>query len=310
VSDSPPTPRDWAAAAAALGRRVTARARLQAFLRPFAVGLALAAVAAVVARAAMETDLRRARAVLVCLAGVGAIAGLLRARRVPPVALGDAAWALDRLSGARERGMTAALASAPVAEEAAALSPTGPARVRLRPPAGLVAAASAALLATVAWTWPAPAPEEPADPDAAEAASASPASGEGAATAADARAAVLAREARAVSEAREALGLPPRTALDPTGVAERLAAPATSEEAVEAARRALARADGAPPGAADPTVDALARRISEDPAARAEALRRDAIAARASSTAARVPPGRQETVARYLALRATAREGR
>jgi hypothetical protein len=301
------SPEAWADSAARLARRVRARARAGAVLRPTAVGLAVGAVCAVLARALLGADESLSRGVLLAGAALGAGAGALAARRVRAPSVADAAWAIDRLAGARERALTAALVPGEAGREACdALGEARPPRVRLRPPSGLVGFASAGLLAAIAWTasdvLPAP------DPDG-EDVGAPRGPSLGSAPTAEAReadAAALANRARSVAAAREALGLPAGASLDPERVAERLG----SREAIESVRRAVAAEGVAVPGLEDPSaLDALARMLAEDPSARVEALHREALALRAASAPPRVPLDRRDTVARYLARRDAAPEG-
>ncbi len=119
MTDAPPPAATWPRAAEDLARRVPRRARLPARLRPIARGLLAAATLVGIAKAAATGT---GSAVLLAAAGLvllGALVGVRAARKVPETSLADAAWALDRLAGARERGLTAALVHGPAAAEAA-----------------------------------------------------------------------------------------------------------------------------------------------------------------------------------------------
>jgi hypothetical protein len=301
------TPASWRTAAGRLARRVERRGRAGAALPALAAGTAAGALACAAAGTLLGAPAAVARAALVASAGAGLVAGAVRAARAPRVSRDDAAWALDRLAGARERGLAAAtLPEGPAAQAASGLP--APPRVRLAPPRGVAALASAALLATLAWTLPFRARSLADEPTGVAGASVrGPGAGAGAGAAreageAEARAEDLARRSREVAAARDAIGLPPEAPLDPERVAEILSSP----EALEAARRAapaLAAPPEGGPAAPDAVARALARALASDPASEAEALRREAAARRAAAGAP-VPAHRRATVAEYFARRA------
>jgi hypothetical protein len=307
TAPGPASAASWPAAAEALAARVTRRARAGAALPRVAAGLvagALLSIALSLAGVALPGGSLLPTA---ALAALGLALAARAAARVRATAPGDAAWALDRLVSARERGLTAATATGPAAAEAAWSSPPlVPPRVRLAPPAGLAATIAASLLAVVAGLWPVPAGAAPA-PRAASTrrAAASAAAGALEASRAEAEAAAAARAAAAEQALRESLGLPPAARPDATALLARLQTPEDREAARRAAppggdlERALASGDA---GAA---AAAAAKALAAGAALRAVDLRREAAELRAEAGAVPVPPSRRDLVARFFAARAS-----
>lgn len=297
----------WANAAADLAARVTGRARLGAALSAAAPPVGIAAVLAIVARVAARfvapSSAQAASVVVPGLLAAGLVVAVVRggraARRARATRLADAAWALDRLCGARGAGIAAALARPEVAAAAEAIAPR-PARFALEAPPGLASLVAGLLLAAGALLVPARDRRDGSAP--AEAASADARTGLAARSAAalEAAATTEAAQAQRRRAVREALGLPSEGPLHREDLARALASPQAREAAREAAHpeaaAALAR-DG------EAGVDALAAVLSGEPGARAEALRREALARRAAAPGVPVPPGRRAVVARYLAAR-------
>ena len=296
----------WPAAAADLAARATRRERAAALLPRVAVGLVVGAAAAGAMRLSGEpigASTWLAAAVPACL---GAALGLVAASRVASTSPAAAAWALDRVAGAGERGLAAATLEGPAAAEAAFSSPpVAPPRVRLRPPAGATAALAAALLAAMPFV-AAPSTRRAAGTGHRPPSEATAAGGDAAIDAArlEAQARAAAREAAAARRVGEALAIPADAPVAAEDVAARLASPAAAAAAKAAAppdsdaAAALARG---PAGVAD-----LARALSGEWAESAEGLRRAAAAARVAAGTAPVPPARREVVARWLELRAEA----
>lgn len=291
----------WPNAARALARRVTRRDRLGAFLRPFGRALLLGGAFGLALRLLADPTSPWPEAAV----GAGVLLGLVRgawaARHVGRVGVGDAAWALDRVAGARERGLVAATVSGPVGAEAAwARDRIDPPRVRLLPPLGLATALGGVLAVALVFVVPAPAEAGNAGPGAraptagpgAAAGAESPGMGEPAGEAAATR-------ARVAASVREALGLGPQEASDPDAVAERLrsgdAREAAEEAAPEGSELAALLAEGA---GATYVAEALAD------GARAEIEAREArqrvVEARAREGVLAVPARRRDLVERYF----------
>jgi hypothetical protein len=296
----PPTGRaSWARAAEDLARRVNRRERWSAWLAPCGIPLLLAGATAVAlgTAGALPGGVLGVAGLLV----LGLAAGALR-RVAPrrPVAAGDAAWALDRLAGIGERGLTAAVVHGPAAAEAAFAPPAIPAppRVRVAPPtglalplAGLLLGAGALLVGPEATRGSRPAgPEAPgADAPAAVA------------TAAEREAAAQRHlgAARRDEAVREALGLGPEETLDASEWQRHVADPAVRQRVEEALEAAGADATGADAGSPDP----LEGRGLGPPDAdydAAQRARREAALARAHAPRLPIPTARREAVARYL----------
>lgn len=290
----------WADAAAQLAQRVARRERAGALLQ--ALGVTLCAGAAL--GLLLRTLGLAPAAVLAPAAGLvaGVLLGLRAARRVPAVAPGHAAWALDRLAGAHEAGLAAA-------ERASLAAPPVP-RVALAPLAGLPACVAGLLLATLCVALPAaPAAAGPAtqgDDRALRVVGTleAPAAAAAGARAAEARAA----EARAAEGARlrAALGLPPGSEPLAPALAEALRDPALRAAArarTDAGSEAAAALGGDDAAA---SAAALARALAgADAAARAlEQARRAEAAQAALPGTPSVPPSRRALVARYLDARA------
>jgi hypothetical protein len=300
----------WTAASADLAARVTRRAQAGAALPRVAAGLGGGALLSIALKATVSFP--GAPAVATTLqtlsAAVGLVLGTRAAARVARTAPGDAAWALDRLAHARERGLTAATATGPAAAEAAWSSPPlAPPAVRLRPPAGLAATIAASLLVVVASLWPVPATAGPA-PRAGAVRRA--AAGSAAAALEAARAEAEVREAQRAAEAetalRESLGLSPAARPEAAQLLPRLASPEDREAARRAAppgsdlERALASGDPAAAAAA------AAKALGAGAVDRSADLRREAAELRAGAGVVPVPPGRRDLVERWFAARAAA----
>lgn len=296
----------WPVAASDLARRVDRRARAGAGLRATAVALLAGAVAAAAMRL-FGGPLVGAAGLVGIAALLGALFGLRAAARVRSVSPGDAAWALDRLAGAGERGLTAAAVAGPAGAEAAwAGTPIAPPRVRLYPPAGLVPALVAALLAATVLAWPAPTARGARAPGGGDkAVRRGPGSAAGDALEArrkEAEAAAAARDAAGERAVREALGLPPSGHVDPAELASLLASKEARERATKAAPPTSAAGAALATGGPD-AARALSRALDADPLGTVDALRREAASLSASGGALPVPPSRRALVARYLAAR-------
>jgi hypothetical protein len=299
-SRRPPGPHDWPAAAEDLARRVTRRERAGAFLRPFAGRLLPAAAAALAAAWLARGAPALAPAVLAVGGAFAVLAGLAGARRVRVVAPGDAAWALDRIASAGERGLVAALLPGPVGAEAAWSEPRViPPVVRLRSPEGLARATGAILLGVLALLIAA-GPVDADDPRGTGTATPpshrTPGGGDEGRAPDDLEEAALAGEV-----VREALGLPESSASDPTAVAERLRDPTRRREAEEAARGTpLEGILSAGAGDAESVAEALAQAREAGEAARRG--RRDEAGDRAAGGHLPVPATRRALLERYFSL--------
>lgn len=298
---SPATAHAWGLAAAALARRVERRARLGHVLAASGLGLVLGAALGLGLHVLGLPGAGGLATGVGALLGAGV--GLQRARQVPPVRAGDAAWALDRLAGAAEGGLYAAVAGAGPAPRVSLPPP----EVRLLPPRGLALVAGGAVLAAVAWVVPAdPSQDEPARaPEEARehvagriAAPGLPAAG---AEAARAQAEARALEAERV---RRALGLSAAEGQDAATVAERLKSPEA-----RAAAAAVAEADGplrAALAAGEPAgADVAARLATGARAAEGlDAARRTELAHASALVAPPLPAERRALLERYESLRA------
>lgn len=298
----PPT--TWPNAARALATRVALRERVGAVLLPLGRAL-LAAGAAALALRLLGTASPWPEAVLAAGALVGLVGAAAGVRRVAPVRPADAAWALDRLAGAGERGLVAATVPGAVGAEAAwAEGRVDPPPVRLHPPRGFATLMGGVLAVALALI----VPPSVSDGDAAGA----PGGGDEIARAAtpgapggpgtnpgEARAA--AARARAAASVREALGLGAQEAADPEAVAERLALEQAREAAEDAAPEgselAALLAEGA--SAAD-IADALAAGAEAEAEARGARRRQAALRAREGIPA--LGPERRAVVERYFWL--------
>ena len=303
--------RTWAGAADRLARQATRRARIEAFARPAAALLLTTGALTLVGRWARQLD-GGFPAVLVGSGVVGAVLlGLRAARRVPATTPASAAWALDRLADAHERGLTAAtLGDDRATPTAGTPLPPRPA-ARLRPADGTALVLGAALVPLAALLWPGPAPiVAPSEslPET-QARLRGAVGGEAAAEAARADEAARVADTEAATERaiRAALGVAGSDPLDVATIAERLADPAARRAALAVAPEKSAAAAALStntPGAAA----ALARALDSGAAARADALRRDAAGVRARSDALAIPPARRAVVARYLSSSLTSAE--
>lgn len=308
--DSPPTAKaTWPAHAARLARRCTRRARLGALLPRVAVGVLLGTVPALLCRLvpALAGVAPLAPSFIVLGGALGIVVGLRRARALPAVRPGDAAWALDRVGALAERGLTAATVEGPRGAEAAWAAPAlaPPPAARLLPPPGLALFVGSLLVAAIALVaLPAPMPAgvaaAPAVPDA-TAPGVGPASPADAAAALE-QAAVDTEVLRARAQAAlRTLDLPTDEPVDPSELAERLADPQQRQAAADAAKGTALEAGFAAGGR---NAEGLARALNSalGPADRARDQRRDAVALRALDPRAPVPPHRRDVVERYYEL--------
>ncbi|MEZ6027741.1 MAG: hypothetical protein R3E85_16365 [Planctomycetota bacterium] len=309
---TPPTT-TWADSAAGLARRVNRRSVAESALRAAGPWLAVGGALAVAARAAgVET------AVVATFAGAGLVVGCLRAvlagRHAPRVALGDAAWALDRLGRLGERGLAAATLAPGTVTEA----PPVPPQPGLKPPGGLALAMAGVLLGALAFLAPTATDEAPAT-----AAPAPAGEGSGAGSATDGAPGAPGAASRAAPQpdgepaspasppedaippsplevARAALNLPAGTPFDRADLMARLADPASLERLTKAMA-------GHPVGTllaeGDNAADSAAAALLTEQAQEAEALERARrlAAARALAVGTEpVPLARRPLVVRYL----------
>ncbi len=326
----------WKTASARLADRVERRDRLGRLLVPLGRGTVAGALAGLLLHGVAQgllgllepgPDARAWASTLRALApAAGALAGLwvglARAWRPAPVPALAAAWALDRLAGAGERGLAAA--AEPRLEPGAPQAPEPP---RLLPPRGLPLLAGGAVLAALTVLLPAPAPppehgpqdeaagRAPADAQAGGApgrTGAPPAGPPGGLPGAPGRppdpARVRAESAAAeAAGVRQALGLTAAEGQDAAIVAERLTDPRAREQARAAAEPGSALA-AALAGEA-PSAEEVARRLEagERAAERLAAERRAELARWAQRPSAYLSPARRALLERYAAARASAR---
>lgn len=299
---------NWPNASRRLARRVMRWERVGAWLWPLGIALGLGALVTLAAKA-VGIGPPTALVPIGAASLVGLLLGLRRARRLGRIGDADAAWALDRIAGAKERGLVAATVEGPVAAEAAwGVGRIDPPRVRLLPPKGLVLALGTGLLAAVSVLAPARAPAAEPVEAAAQTQRTEPRAGAPALGADEAQARVDQATALEAAAIREALGLGPRAATDPSRIARRLEEPKVQDAVREAARKSgdaelqrLAQAGAA--GA-----DGLAKRLGDgvDAARRAEEARRRLTAHRASGRVAHVPAHRRAYLERYFMERGAA----
>ncbi len=300
--------RTWAEAAAEFAGRATRRARTEAFARPAALVLATAGALVLGARALRLVDRPASIAVVVAAAVLAVVLGVRAARRVPRTSDGTAAWALDRLAGARERGLTAATVGEAGVRSVDGTPVPPPPRVRLRPADGVVFVLGTALVPLAALLWAGPMPLAPKSRagmgDARDGAPRAPAGGSASLDAGrkELEARVAEREAATETAIRQALGLAPRAPLDPADVAAHLADPAARKAAREAAPPGSAAAAALSTNDAG-SAAALTRALESGAADRAEALRREAASLRSRAEPLPIPPSRRDVVARYLSSR-------
>jgi hypothetical protein len=301
---------DWRSSAAALAHAVERRARLGHLLAGLGLGLLAGALVAFALRA-LGTE-GPAPAALGMGALAGAAWGLARARAVPPVSAGDAAWALDRLAGAHERGLTAALLGGEEPRADASPLPAAPG-VRLQPPRGLALLGGGAVLAALVLVVPqgdGPEAGVPADAEFQERVVGTVSGALGGATGDPAAAAQAESRAVDAERVRKALGLSAVESQDAAAVAERLGNPqalaAARDAAAPAGALGQALADG-PSAAADV---AAGLKAGARAAEVLETARRAALSGSASALAPPLPAARRATVERYFALRARAEASR
>lgn len=291
----------WPQAADRLARRVVQRERVGAAVGPLGRALLLGGAAGV----ALKLGGAAPYWPFVAL-GASLVLGLLGAvhalGRVAPVTVAEAAWALDRVAGAEERGLVAATVPGPVGAEAAwAAGRMPPPRVALLPPKGLAMALggllAVALAILVPGTQPAAAPARSVLPPvetgtaggAARDASADPGR-------------IDAAMAEATTAVRTALGLGPQAATDSERVAERLGDERLRDAALEAAPEGSEVAALLARGAsAEQLAEALG--AGGEAEARARRARRDATAALAQGAIVPVPADRRALLERYTERR-------
>lgn len=292
-------PATWPLAADQLARRVRRRELIGAGVGPLGRAL-LAGGAAGVALKLGGAAPPWCGVVLGASVVLGLLAALHALGRVPPVATADAAWALDRVAGAKERGLVAATVSGPVGAEAAwAAGRVDPPRVGLLPPRGLATALGGVLAVVLAVLVPAAKADlPPPGPDAPGAGAAAPGGGD----ALDDPGHEDAARAEAAAAVREALGLGPQAATDPQRVAERLGEERTRDAALEAAPEGSEVAALLARGA---SADLVAEALGEGgrAEARARKARRQAAAAKAGAAVVAVPPDRRAFLERYTRRR-------
>lgn len=294
------TPSPWTMAADRLAALATRRARIDAFARPAALALAATGALVLVGKATHTLDTTTGW--LATALGVIAAIAFGRTRRVVPTSRATAAWALDRLADAHERGMTVALAGNDAARTSDGVELKPPPAVRLRPADGTVLVLVAVMVALAGALWQGPAAG--AKPAKSGATSARRAAGSGAADALaaahrDADARDAGAQATAERRVREALGLAVGSPLDEARVAERLADPQARASALEAAPAGSAAAAALASGDAGAAA-ALVRALESGAAAEASSLRQEAASLRVRSEGVPIPPARRAVVARYL----------
>jgi hypothetical protein len=289
-------PATWPQAAGRLARRIRRRERIGAAVGPLGRALLLGGAAGVALKlggaAAFWPPL-----VLGASLALGLLGAIHALGRVPRVAPADAAWALDRVAGAKERGLVAATVPGPVGAEAAwAAGRLDPPQVGLLPPRGLATALGGVLAVVLALLVPT-ARTESLPLAGTGGAVVEAAGGGGGDLRADPGQADAAR-AEATAAVREALGLGPQAATDSERVAERLA----DERLRDAAR------DAAPEGSevaallargASPDLVAEALGAGGQAEARARAARRRAAALLAGQAVLPVPAHRRALLERY-----------
>jgi hypothetical protein len=303
---APPT---WPAAAARLAKRVNRRRRLGHLLSGAGTGLLAAGLPLLLLRVWQPArfDLGLALGLSALGAALGLSFGLGKAKEEHQTTEGEAAWALDRMATAGERGLTAATVMGPRGAEAAFARPTlqAPEAPRLLPPRGLLAIGAGLLVALVHVLLP----TTPRDATAATAGGMvrmPPGTVSMGTAEADAERTTAQRAERAAAvsaEMLEALGLAPDDALLPRDLQARLEDPVrkAAAEAAASADPELAAALAA--GTADP--DTLARALLDARAAEAEAtrIRRSLSANNALGQAAPLAAQRRALVRRYFQRR-------
>ena len=299
----------WPAAAQRLAQRVNRRRRLGHLFAGIGTGLLGAGIPLLILRVWQPTrfDLGLGLGLSALGAALGLSFGLGKASEEHTTTPGEAAWALDRIASAGERGLTAATVAGPRGAEAAFAHPPlpVPALPRLLPPRGLLALGAGLLVALVHVVLP-------TGPDAAASSDAGgmirmPAGAPGAATAAtDAQRADARRAERAAAvsaDMLEALGLPPDDAVLPSELARRLDDPTRKAAAEAAADNDPELAAALAAGTSDP--DTLARSLVRARAQEGEAarLRRALSAATALEPTPPLALERRALVRRYFQRR-------
>jgi len=305
VSRAPTT---WPQAAERLARRIRRRERIGAAVAPLGRALLLGGAGGVALKLAGSAP-QWPLVVLGASVGLGLLGALHASSRVPRVAASHAAWALDRVAGAKERGLVAATVPGAVGAEAAwAAGRIEPPRVALLPPRGLAVALGGILAVVLALLVPQAAADAPAAPLTGSAADAAPSAGGEAAHPRTDPGHQDAARAEATAAVREALGLGPQAATDPERVAERMnderLRDAARDAAPEGSEVAALLARGA---SADLVAEALG--AGGEAEARARKARRQATAALAARAVVPVPADRRALLERYT-LRRDARVSR
>ncbi len=302
-------PQTWPVAATRLATRVNRRRRLGHLLSGVGTGLLGAGLPLLLLRVWQPArfDLGLALGLSALGAALGLSFGLGKAAEEHRTTDGEAAWALDRMSAAGERGLTAATVMGPRGSEAAFAKPplAAPTLPRLLPPRGLLALGAGLLISLVHVLLPAA--EDAGRVTAGNGMVHIPAGAASVGTAeADAQRASAGRAERtaAVSaEMLEALGLPPDDALLPDELRTRLEDPdrKAAAEAAAAGDPELAAALAA--GESDP--DTLARALVAARAAEGEAarIRRSLSASTALGQAPTLATRRRALVRRYFRRR-------
>lgn len=295
-------PTTWPRAAERLARRVRRREQIGAVVGPLGRALLLGGAAGVALKLGGAAPLWPLTVLGASLA-LGLLGAFHALGRVPPVATADAAWALDRVAGAKERGLVAATVPGPVGAEAAwAAGRIDPPRVGLLPPRGLAMALGGILAVVLALLVPTAVVEAgPAHTTGSpETGAAAPGGGGGDLRADPGR--EDAAEAEAAATVREALGLGPQAATDPERIAERLGDERIRDAALEAAPEgsdvAALLARGASPEAVAEALGA-----GGEAEARARQARRRATAAIADGAIVPLPADRRALLERYTQRR-------
>ena len=301
--------RTWPAAAARLAYRVNRRRRLGHLSAGVGTGLLGAGLPLLILRVWQPArfDLDFALGLSALGAALGLSFGLGKASEEHQTTEGEAAWALDRITAADERGLTAATVDGPRGAEAAFAQPPlpAPSPPRLLPPRGLLVLGAGLLVALVHVVLP-------TGTDAGTAAEAGGmvrippgATGVGTAEADGQRASARhAERAAAVSaEMLEALGLPPDDAVLPDELVRRLDDPTRKAAAEAAAQKDPELATALAAGSSDP--EALARALVSARAQEGEAarIRRALSATTALEPRASLTLERRALVRRYFQQR-------
>lgn len=300
--------RTWPAAAARLARRVNRRRRLGHLFAGVGTGLIGAGLPLLALRVWQPArfDLGLALGLSALGAALGLSFGLGKASEEHRTTDGEAAWALDRIAAAGERGLTAATFAGPRGAEAAFAQPALPAPPlpRLLPPRGLLALGAGLLVALVHVLLPTAAAGAKGGASGmvrVAAGTTGIAAGEADGQRAGAR---RAERAAAVSaEMLEALGLPPDDAVLPDELARRLDDPTRKAAAAAVSQKDPELAAALAAGTSDP--EALARALVSARAQEGEAarIRRTLSATTALEQTSPLAVERRALVRRYFQRR-------